>query len=162
MNPDKRNKSAIVAIAVSIAIPAEGLRHYAYYDPPGVLTVCYGSTNNVVKNRYYTMDECKARLSSEMLEAVETVERCRPGLPDGVAASFADAVFNSGPKIVCNTKSSTAARMLAAGDLDGACRQHPRWNKANVAGVFVALPGLTKRTKLRESICLAGISESEL
>ncbi len=35
-------------IAAALAAPMEGLRQYAYYDPPGILTVCYGSTTNVV------------------------------------------------------------------------------------------------------------------
>ena len=33
-----------VAAATAIAIPAEGLRQYAYRDPVGILTTCYGST----------------------------------------------------------------------------------------------------------------------
>jgi GH24 family phage-related lysozyme (muramidase) len=41
-----RRRSAAAALAVAIAIPAEGLRQWAYYDPPGILTVCYGSPPN--------------------------------------------------------------------------------------------------------------------
>lgn len=150
----KARITAAVAAAVAIAIPAEGLRHYAYYDPPGILTVCYGSTTNVVRNRYYTLDECKLRLSADMLKAVEAVDRCVPGLPENVLAAFGDAAYNAGPKIACDKAHSTAARLLAAGDIDGACRQLPRWNKARVAGVFVPLPGLTKRRAAEMQLCL--------
>lgn len=152
-----KRTASIVALATAIAVPAEGLRHYAYYDPPGILTVCRGSTNNVIKGRYYTLAECDARLSDEMREAVAIVERCHPGLPEPVVASFADAVFNGGPKIACDRTNSTAARMLDAGNIYGACMQHPRWNKSKVAGVFVALPGLTKRTNQRMELCLSGV-----
>lgn len=147
-------KARIAALAAVIAIPAEGLRQYAYYDPPGILTVCYGSTHNVVKGKKYSLEECKARLDKDMLASVETVERCHPGLPEPVVASFADGVYNSGSAIACN---STASRLLDEGNIEAACRQHPRWNKAKVAGQYVALPGLTKRTLAREALCLEGL-----
>lgn len=155
---DTKRKALIVAAAAALAAPMEGLRQVAYYDPPGVLTVCYGSTKNVEKGRVYSVAECKARLSADMLEAVETVDRCVPGLPDGPLIAFSDAVFNLGPTIVCNKQKSTAARMLAAGDISGACRQLPRWDKARVAGVMMPLPGLTKRRAAEMNICLGGLN----
>lgn len=146
--------SAAAMIAASMAAGFEGLRHYAYYDPPGILTVCYGSTTDVVKGKKYSLAECEARLTADMWEAISTVERCAPGLPENKLAAFADAVFNLGPKIVCSTKKSTAARLLAAGEWDAACNQLPRWNKANIGGVMVALPGLIKRREAERRLCL--------
>lgn len=148
-------KSRIAAIAVAtaaIAAPAEGLRQYAYYDPPGVLTVCYGSTTDVVKGRKYSIEECKARLESDMLKAVQAVERCHPGLPANVWIAFSDAVYNLGPTVACN---STASRYLAAGNYTAACNELPKWDKARVAGQLIPLPGLTKRRALERAICLA-------
>lgn len=141
------------AIATALAIPAEGLRRYAYYDPPGILTVCYGSTTDVVRGKQYSLAECRQRLDSDMLKAVETVERCVPGLPEHQLAAWGDAVYNLGPTIVCNTAKSTAARMLASGQWTAACDQLPRWDKARIAGVMVALPGLTKRRYAERSVC---------
>jgi lysozyme len=149
-----QKKTIAVALASSIAVPAEGLRQWAYYDPPGILTVCYGSTTNVVKNQFYSLQECKARLDKDMTEAVQIVDRCVPGLPENKLAAFADAVYNMGPTIACNSKKSTAARLLKAGYLDQACHQLPRWNKARVAGVTVILPGLTKRREQEKQLCL--------
>ena len=88
-----------VALATAIAIPAEGLRRIAYYDPPGILTVCYGSTSGVIAGKRYTMDECKARLDKDMLHAVEQVDRCAPNAPPNVLAAFGDAAYNMGPRI---------------------------------------------------------------
>ena len=146
--------SAAVAIATALAIPMEGLRQFAYYDPPGILTVCHGSTTNVVKGKKYSLDECKQRLDNDMLDAVLAVERCVPGLPDNVLAAFGDAVYNVGPRIACDRQRSTAARKLAAGDIEGACKELPKWNKARVGGVLVPLPGLTKRRNLEMALCL--------
>lgn len=155
MTPTKRNAS-IVAMAIAIATGAEGLRQYAYRDPPGILTVCYGHTGDVERRRY-SLEECEALLSADMLEAVEQVEKCSPGLPAPVLAAFSDAVFNIGPKVACDKEISTAARMLAAGDYQGACDQLVRWDKARVAGVMVSLPGLTKRRAKERDLCLLGV-----
>ena len=159
MISDKSKRvAAAAAIATAIAVPAEGLRQLAYYDPPGILTVCYGHTGpDVTKGREYALDECKALLAKDMLYAINAVEDCVPGLPVPVLAAFGDAVFNLGPKIACSKASSTAARMLAAGNLEGACNQLPRWDKARVMGVNVSLPGLTTRRAREQALCLTGV-----
>lgn len=157
-SPRAKRVGLAVALASVIAVPAEGLRQFAYYDPPGILTVCYGSTTNVVKGKKYSLDECKARLDADMLAAVEAVDRCVPGLPVNVLAAFGDAAYNIGPKIACNTSASTAARMLKAGQLQGACNQLPRWDKASIAGVMMPLPGLTKRRAAERELCLSGLA----
>ena len=142
---------AAAALATAIAIPAEGLRQYAYRDPPGILTVCYGTTGkDVVSGRKYSLQECKAFLDRDMLKAVQTVEKCQPGLPENVLAAFSDAVYNLGPSVACE---STAARLLRSGKVMDACDQLPRWNKAKVAGVYVELPGLTKRREAERRLC---------
>ena len=152
-----KNKAIALAIATSIAIPAEGLRQWAYNCPAGVATVCYGHTGSVVRGKKYSLDECKALLDKDMLKAVEEVEQCQPGLPPEVLAAFADATFNIGSRVACDTRQSTAARKLKAGDYRGACNELPKWDKARVAGVLVALPGLTKRRAREREICLQGV-----
>lgn len=158
MISDKSKRvAAAAAIATAIAAPAEGLRQLAYYDPPGILTVCYGHTGpDVSKGRKYALDECKALLTDDMLKAINTVDACVPGLPLPVLAAFGDAAFNLGPKIACSKASSTAARMLATGNLEEACNQLPRWDKASVMGVNVSLPGLTTRRAREQALCLTG------
>ena len=158
MDTKGKRVGAAVALAAAIAIPAEGLRQWAYYDPPGILTVCYGSTTNVQKGVKYSLDECKARLDDDMRAAIAQVDACAPGLPVPVLAAFGDAVYNLGPRIACDTAHSTAARLLKAGDLAGACQQLPRWNRATVAGRSVELPGLTKRRAKEMDLCMEGVS----
>lgn len=157
MPAPQQRVAIIAALAIGLAAPAEGMRRVAYYDPPGILTVCKGHTGaDVVKGKVYSLAECDAFMNADMRRAVAAVERCAPGLPPNVAASFADAVYNGGPAIACDRQHSTAARLLAAHRIEEACRQHPRWNKARVAGVLVALPGLTTRTLQRQALCLTG------
>jgi lysozyme len=157
---DKRKAALATAAAVAIAIPAEGLRQRAYLDPPGILTVCYGSTHDVRRDKTYSLEECKARLDKDMSNALAAVDRCAPGAPWQVLASFADAVYNIGPTVACDTSKSTAARMLAAGRYEEACRQLPRWDKAKVVGQMVSLPGLTKRRNAEMKLCLSAFSPS--
>ena len=153
MDPN-RTKAALL-IAVSLAIPAEGLRQVAYYDPPKILTVCRGHTGpDVVKDKVYTLKECERLLDDDMRTAILTVERCHPGLPEKVLAAFADAVYNIGPKVACD---STASNLLAKKDYVGACDQLPRWSHALVAGVNVQLPGLVKRRATERAVCLDGL-----
>lgn len=157
MTPLQR-RAAALALVTAIAAPAEGLRRIAYYDPPGILTVCRGHTGpDVVKNKEYSLAECDAFLTDDMHKAVDTVERCQPGLPVPILAAFGDAVFNLGPTVACSKTSSTAARKLAAKDYRGACDELPRWDKAKIAGVMVALPGLTKRRAEERELCLTGV-----
>lgn len=152
----KTRKAKAAALAVLIAMPAEGLRQFAYYDPPGILTVCYGHTGaDVVKGRKYSLEECRRHLDEDMATAVAAVERCSPGLPEPVLAAFSDAVFNMGPRIACDPSQSTAARHLRDGRIEDACNQLPRWNKARVGGVLVELPGLTKRRAAEQQLCLS-------
>lgn len=141
-------------LASSLAIPAEGLYYTWYPDPVGIATVCYGHTGNVDKSKRYTKDECLTLLSQDMGAAVRKVDSCVPDLPLGVLASFADAVYNLGPKIACDTSQSTAARLLKARDLIGACNQLPRWNKARIMDVLRELLGLTIRRTAEQEMCL--------
>ena len=158
MMPEAIKRRALAAVlATAVAVPAEGLRRVAYYDPPGILTTCYGHTGpDVVKTKVYSIEECKALLTKDMAAAIAAVDTCVPGLPVHVLGAFGDAVYNMGPTIACNPQASTAARLLKAGDIAGACNQLPRWDKAKVAGVMVALPGLTKRRVVEKHLCLTG------
>lgn len=149
-----------VAAATAIAIPAEGIRQIAYGDiaQPSLLTVCYGETHDVVPGKVYSIAECKAMLNTSMQQAVETVEKCRPGLPVHTLAAFADAVYNMGPTVACDTRRSTAARMLADGRIGEACMELLKWTKARVAGVMVELPGLKKRRRAEVTLCMRGLT----
>lgn len=154
----KQRLAAAAALATVIAIPAEGIRTVAYRDPPGILTVCRGHTGtDVVKDKRYSLQECDRFMTDDMRKAIKQVDTCAPGLPVEVLASFGDAVFNLGPTIACDQENSTAARLLARHYIKEACEQHPRWNKAKIAGVMVPLPGLTKRTLERRELCLTGV-----
>ena len=145
------------ALATAIAAPAEGIRRVAYYDPPGILTVCKGHTGpDIVKGKTYSLAECDAFMTADMRKAVAAVDECQPGLPVKVLAAFSDAAFNAGEALACDPQRSSAARLLLAKKYAEACNQLPRWNKAHIVGVLVELPGLTKRRAQEQALCLEG------
>lgn len=146
----QRLRAATLA-AAALAAPFEGLRQWAYRDPVAVPTICFGSTRGVRMGDFKTKAECEALLTAEMSAAVDTVERCVPGLPTNMLAAWGSAVYNLGPALVCDPRRSTAARLLAAGRLIEACDQLPRWNQAG----GVPLPGLTKRRAAEREVCRA-------
>jgi len=157
-DPRTKKKATAAAIAVAIAAPAEGLRQYAYYDPPGILTVCFGHTgSDVVKGKQYSVEQCKALMDADMLSKVEKVDRCAPDSPPSVLAAFSDAAYNIGEAIACDRANSTAARKLYAHDWKGACDELPKWDKARVGGMMISLPGLTKRRAAEREICMSGL-----
>ncbi|MCX8521231.1 MAG: glycoside hydrolase family protein, partial [Rhodoferax sp.] len=119
----------------------------------GILTVCYGHTGSVQQGREYSMGECMGLLTADMQEALEIVTKAHPEAPERVLVAFSDAVFNIGPKIATDSQASSAARFLYAKQWDAACEQLPRWNKANVAGMLVPLPGLTARRQKELEFC---------
>ena len=149
------NKAAALAIATALVAPLEGLRQFAYYDPPGIPTICFGSTKGVKMGDFRTVPECKALLTKEMTDVIDKVDRCVPGLPTNALAAFSSAAYNLGPRVACDTGYSTAARLLKAGYIREACRELPRWNKTTVMGIKVVLPGLTTRRGMERDLCLS-------
>jgi lysozyme len=155
MTENQKRIAAAAAIATAIAIPAEGLRQYAYRDTGGILTVCYGHTgSDVEKAKQFSLAQCEQLLDADMRNAIAVVDRCAPNLPQNVLAAFSDAVYNMGPKIACDVNRSTAAKYLKAGKYELACKELPKWNKAMIGGNLTALPGLTKRRQQEMAVCL--------
>ena len=154
LTPKQKTAAAAVLVA-AIAAPLEGLRQTAYQDPPGIWTVCYGDTHDVSRSKVYTLAECKARLDVQTVKAVEAVEKCHPGLPMNVLVAMSDAAYNIGPRVACDADYSSVARSLYAGNYDAACRNLLKFDKANVAGILVTLPGLSKRRKIESNLCLS-------
>ncbi len=159
----RATKTAVTASAVAAltvwAHTEEGTKYIPYFDPPGILTVCQGHTGpEIIKGKKYTNVECAKFLEEDAREALEAVANCVPNeLPPSVFIAFGDAVFNLGPKIACDPRSSHAAKYLQAGEYKLACNELLKWDKARVAGVLVPLPGLTKRRAREQKFCITDL-----
>ena len=161
---DKGTSEAVKVAMVMGAYFESSYKHIGtpYIDRLGKgqpLTVCNGITGPAVKvGRYYTPGDCY-RL--ERAVYVENERRLKSTLPgwDGYTvlqqATFVDFVHNLGPGAF---DGSTMRRKLLAGDVVGACRENPRWNKGTVNGVSAVLPGLKVRRDASAELCEQGLS----
>lgn len=144
----------LAAIVVPMVATFEGVRTYAYRDPVGIPTACFGETKNIRMGMKFTMDECKAMLSESLIEHEKLMVRCiQPAvlarLQDQPYGAFLSFTYNVGGGGFCK---STLARKLNAGDVRGACNELPKW--VNARGI--RLPGLVKRRAAEQKLCLQG------
>ncbi|TGT76156.1 MULTISPECIES: lysozyme [unclassified Mesorhizobium] len=150
--------AAGIALAASIAAPQEGYRAYAYRDPVGVLTYCYGETQGAkdAVGRKFSEQECRALLEKRMGHYEQGNATCVPGyegLDVYVQAAFNDFSYNLGNGTFCH---SSIGDLLRAGKVREACYRITQFDKARIHGVLKPLPGLTKRRALEQMYCLKG------
>ncbi|GAB2703951.1 glycoside hydrolase family protein [Comamonas sediminis] len=122
------------------------------------LTVCNGITGSaVVAGRYYTPADCYA-LEKDRYQAAERTAmgmfRLWSTYTPLQQAVFIDFIHNKGEGALYT---STLLRKANAGDVVGACRENPRWNRGTVNGVSVLLPGLQARGDANGEICEEGL-----
>ncbi len=122
------------------------------------LTVCNGITGRaVVAGRYYKPADCYALERSRYLAAERTaigMFRLWTTYTPLQQAVFIDFIHNKGEGALYT---STLLRKANAGDVIGACRENPRWNRGTVKGVSVVLPGLQARGDANGEICEVGL-----
>ena len=147
---------AFAAAAIALVGGFEGLRNYAYRDPVGIPTICFGETRGVHMGDYKTTAACKAMLGDRLAGFEIDMRRCLKdpdGVPDKAYMAALSLTYNIGPGNFCG---STVRKRFDAGNIKGACDAFLSWNKARVAGVLVPLPGLTKRRQKERALCLEG------
>lgn len=118
------------------------------------LTVCNGITGaEVVAGRWYSPSDCYLLERKRYLQAEREAQALLTywrSYDPFVQGTFIDFVHNKGAP---NLEASTARRKANAGDLEGACRENPRWNRGTVRGVSTVLPGLQLRGESNDEIC---------
>ena len=139
--------AAILACAAFIA-PWEGRELQPYRDVVGVLTVCFGQTQNV-ENRRYTPAECEASLRLDTAKHLMAVAACvhRP-LTQPQWVALGSWTYNVG---VTNACRSTLVRKINEGQPATVwCRELLKWNRAG--GKVVK--GLTRRREAEYAECV--------
>ncbi|WP_406624937.1 lysozyme [Acidovorax sp. SDU_ACID1] len=118
------------------------------------LTVCNGITGEgVVAGRWYSPGDCYLLERKRYLQAEREAQALLTywrGYDPFVQGTFIDFVHNKGS---AHLAASTMRRKANAGDLAGACRENPRWNRGTVKGVSTVLPGLQLRGDANDEIC---------
>jgi len=134
----------------------EGLRTYAYRDPVGIPTICFGETRGVKMGDKKSVEECKDMLANRLIEFDREISNPRclrdaAAIPDDSYIAFVSLAYNIGSGAFCR---STLARKANTGQLAGACREILRWDKAQ----GIRLPGLVKRRKAEHDLCMKGVA----
>lgn len=151
----KQRSRLVAGSAFAVALCAflaqwEGRSLIAYRDIVGVLTICYGDTRNVREGQTATAAECDERLMRELIVHEDGMRKCLTReIPKGPHFAFLSLTYNIGVDAICR---STLMRKLNAGDIDGACNEILRWNKAGIPPREVR--GLTNRRKAEHEICM--------
>lgn len=121
------------------------------------LTVCNGITGaGVVAGKWYTPADCYELEKGRYLQAERAAKRLFAywASYDAITqATFLDFIHNKGDGALA---ASTMLRKANAGDVQGACRENPKWNKGTVKGVLTVLPGLKDRADTNAGFCLDG------
>lgn len=148
--------AAIAALPVTGAFVAswEGTKYEVYLDTGGVPTVCEGITGPaVIPGKVYTRAECRDLLNGALQAHARGLARCLTVVaPQPTMSAWISWAYNVGVDAACK---STLVRLANAGDIEGACRQLPRWNMDNGRVV----QGLTNRRAAELAWCLYGIGK---
>lgn len=150
--------AAAISLGVTIAAPQEGYVGYVYRDAVGVLTYCYGETENAksMQGRTFSKQECHDLLVKRMAHYDQGNDSCVSNwesLPVETRGAFNSFSYNVGIGGFCG---SSAARYLRTGNIRAACDAILAWNKGTVGGKKVVLAGLAKRRVVERNICLRG------
>ena len=141
---------------VALTSFSENTIHHTYWDPVPVLTACTGHTDPSLRiGQKFTDDECNAFLDDDLVKAAQGMQNCvHVMLTDGELIAYTDFSLNEGYAAFC---ASSMARLVNAGDHEGACKALTLYDKAHVGGKFVVLKGLARRRVNELDYCLKGL-----
>jgi lysozyme len=143
-----RKHAAAAAIAATLIAGAEGCVTYAYRDPVGIPTICFGHTPGVRMGDHKTLDECKALLLDDLPKYEQQVDRCiHVEMPPHRRAAMVSFTYNVGGGTLCK---SSVARAMNAGHAREACDNLLRYVYAR----GIPLPGLKNRRVKERAECL--------
>jgi lysozyme len=153
MEMSRLKKGSAVLVALTGLVGGfEGLREYAYRDPVGIPTICFGETRGVQMGDHKTAADCKTMLGDRLIEFSVGVDKCLPaGVPDKPYMAFVSLAYNVGVGAFCRSSIPVKVR---AGDLTAACNTILSFNKAR----GIVLPGLDKRRHVERDLCIEGVA----
>jgi lysozyme len=143
--------TSVLGLAGGLAYYFEGEINQTYLDPVGVLTACVGHTSPDLRlGQIYTDEQCTQFFIADLRHAEKVVNRCTPGLPEGMKPALVSFVFNVGSGNYCT---STLAKLAKRGEYIASCKELYKWVYAGKR----VLPGLVTRRAVEARACLEGV-----
>lgn len=158
--PIKPQTKPVSKIAINLIKEFEGFKDYAYIDTDGTPVIGYGlsriaGTPVQVGDRI-SSSQADAALKTHLQEIHRELDKIvKVELSDRQLSALASISFNVG---VDNLKDSTLIQKINAKDYAGAADEFLRWDKANLQGALVQMPGLTRRRSAERQLFLSQVS----
>ena len=147
------------AEAIALIKEFEGFESQAYIDTNGMPVIGYGLSQiagqPVRVGDRISPQQADLALKAHLQEIYRELDRIiRVRLSDRQLSAIASIAFNVG---INSIERSTLVKKVNAKDYHGAANEFLRWNKANVRGRLVQLPGLTRRRQAERKLFLERI-----
>ena len=144
------------AEAIALIKEFEGFESQAYIDTNGMPVIGYGLSQiagqPVRVGDRISPQQADLALKAHLQEIYRELDRIiRVRLSDRQLSAIASIAFNVG---INSIERSTLVKKVNAKDYHGAANEFLRWNKANVRGRLVQLPGLTRRRQAERELFL--------
>ena len=144
-------------IAINLVKEFEGFKDYAYIDTDGTPVIGYGLSRidgvPVKIGDRISPSEADAALNAHLEEIQQELDKVvEVDLCDRQLSALASISFNVGVGAI---KKSTLLRKINAEDYAGAANEFLRWDKANMRGRLVQLPGLSRRRAAERKLFLS-------
>lgn len=155
--PQAPQPQPVSPLAVKIIKEFEGYKEYAYIDTDGTPVIGYGLSriggNPVRIGDRISQHQANEALNAHLTEIHQELEQVlEVPLNEHQWSALASISFNVGVEPI---KESTLLRKINAQDYTGAANEFLRWDKANLRGRLVQLPGLTRRRQAERKLFLA-------
>ncbi|MEL6439254.1 MAG: lysozyme [Cyanobacteria bacterium J06621_8] len=147
----------VSSLAINIVKEFEGFKDHAYIDTDGTPVIGYGLSRingrRVSLGDRINQHQAHQALNLHLEEIHQELARVvEVPLNEHQLSALASISFNVG---VDSIKESTLLRKINTQDYLGAANEFLRWDKANLRGRLVRLPGLTRRRQAERKLFLA-------
>ncbi len=155
-SPTKTQSIPISPHVMELIKEFEGFEEQAYIDTDGTPVIGYGLSKIAGKpvqiGDRISSTEADAALKRQLQEIQQQLKSSiKVELSEKQLSALSSLSFNVGVDFI---KQSTLVQKLNAGDYNGAADEFLRWDKANVNGRLVQLPGLTRRRQAERQLFL--------
>ncbi|MEN9566113.1 MAG: hypothetical protein RLZZ69_1309 [Cyanobacteriota bacterium] len=154
--PIEPQPKPVSKFAINLIKEFEGFKDYAYIDTDGTPVIGYGLSRigglPVQIGDRISPTQADAALNAHLREIDrELDEVIKVDLSDRQLSAVISLAYNVG---VDGIKSSTLVEKINAEDYVGAADEFLRWDKANMQGVLLQMPGLTRRRAAERQLFL--------
>ena len=155
--PIKPQPKPVSKIAVDLIKEFEGFKDYAYIDTDGTPVIGYGLSRingiPVQIGDRISPTQAEAALDAHIREIDRELQKAiEVELSDRQLSALTSISFNVGVDAIAK---STLVRKINAGDYAGAANEFLRWDKADMRGRLVQMPGLTRRRSAERDLFLS-------